>query len=165
VKQTIQPPPPLNLHSPRSASSPAPNVVDIFCSFRIAEAENEALQVVTQLRSRFGLNAVMINNVLNGGNIARQVSEAIVAAKLVIIFGTRTYGQATQSPCSTDEELAYIMEHKRDSFFWIKMCETFACSSAVFSLTNRFRHTRWLSGEDMPSGLIEEIVAKFRSLQ
>jgi hypothetical protein len=91
---------------------------------RYAEADTEATLVVTELRNR-GINAVMITDVPNGFSIDRAVAEAIVKAKLVVIFGTRSYGIETNSPCSTFQELSYIVDKKWNSFFLIKMCEYF----------------------------------------
>ena len=48
-----------------------------------------------------------------GESIPRQVAQNLVKAKLVVIFGTKTYGKETGSSYSTYQELQYVMEEKK----------------------------------------------------
>jgi hypothetical protein len=138
--------------------------VDIFCSLKFSEAQEQAQQLVVQLK-KSGLNAVIIDGNLmeeNPEDMSEQVADLLDASKMVIIFGTESYGKATASTFSTKEELQFVMAEKKP-FYLIKMCERFQDSRTRFYLPNESVATNWLPSEEMPSDLMESILLKYQS--
>jgi hypothetical protein len=133
-------------------------VVDMFCSLRFIEADAQAREVQKILREKHNLNAVIVCTP-QGEDIAAQVATLLDAAKMVIIFGTETYGKGTVN-FSTKEELQFIMDEKKP-FFLIKMCERFAESRTRLVLSKAVAYFPWMPSDPMPSNLISEIVAKY----
>jgi hypothetical protein len=136
--------------------------VDIFCSLRFVEASKEAHLIQDALKE-YKINAVIIDDVENGDDICGQVAELLDAAKMVIIFGTETYGKGTEASFSTKEELSFIMAEKKP-FFLLKMCERFLESRTRFHLPNSIAYMKWTPGTELAKDIVEAIVSKFHKL-
>jgi hypothetical protein len=132
--------------------------VDIFCSLRFAEALPQAKEIQKILREKHNLNAVIVSTP-QGEDIAAQVATLLDAARMVLIFGTETYGKGTVN-FSTKEELQFIMDEKKP-FFLIKMCDRFAESRTRLVLSKAVAYFLWMPTDPMPSNLIPEILAKY----
>jgi hypothetical protein len=128
----------------------------IFISVRFAEAGPEAELLKHALEKR-GITTFLCA-VHPGGDIAREIVNALSTCQLAIIMGTRTYGKDTGVGFSTFEELRYI--HKKKPFFLIKMCEMFEEPETVFRLGDSVSWFQWLPGRPMPEGLPFKIVEK-----
>jgi cobalamin-dependent methionine synthase I len=137
--------------------------IDIFCSLRFGEGMKYAKQVRDALRKQKNLNAVIVE-VPEGNDIASVVAEMIDAAKLVLIFGTQTYGVGTVS-FSTKEELQFVMDDKKP-FYLIKMCDKFSEARTRLMLHKGISYKYWnIKNDDpMPEDLIDQIVAKYQSV-
>ena len=133
---------------------------DIFCSLRFKEAMNEAKTVRRLLLEQHPLLKVTIIDVPEGQDIGDHVSKKLDASKLVIIFGTETYGLGTASCFSTKEELQYIKDSKKP-FFLIKMCDTFAEPRTRMILNGTVSYKLWLPNTPMPVDLISSIYKIF----
>jgi hypothetical protein len=138
------------------------NNVDIFCSLRFVEASKEAHLIQDALKE-YKINAVIIDDVENGDDICGQVAELLDAAKMVIIFGTETYGKGTEASFSTKEELQFIMAEKKP-FFLLKMCERFLESRTRFHLPNSIAYMKWTPGTELAKDIVEAIVSKFHKI-
>lgn len=132
--------------------------VDIFCSLRFAEALTQAKQIQKILRDEHNLNAVIVSTP-QGEDIAAQVATLLDAARMVLIFGTETYGKGTVN-FSTKEELQFVMDEKKP-FFLIKMCERFAEPRTRLVLSKAVAYFPWLPQDPLPPALISEIIAKY----
>lgn len=132
--------------------------VDMFCSLRFAEALPQAKEVQKILKEKHNLNAVIVSTP-QGEDIAAQVATLLDAARMVIIFGSETYGKGTVN-FSTKEELQFIMDEKKP-FFLIKMCERFAEPRTRLVLSKAVAYFLWMPNDPMPPSLIPELVAKY----
>jgi hypothetical protein len=132
----------------------------IFISLRFAEAGKEAEALKTALEAR-GISTFLCA-VQAGGDIAREIVNALHGCQLAIIMGTRTYGKDTGVGFSTFEELRFI--HKKKPFFLIKMCEMFEEPETVFRLGDSVSWFQWISGRPMPEDLVPKIVEKLASI-
>mmetsp|Transcript_15281 Transcript_15281/g.23011 ORF Transcript_15281/g.23011 Transcript_15281/m.23011 type:complete len:1048 (-) Transcript_15281:291-3434(-) len=132
--------------------------VDIFCSLRFAEAQKEAEDVQKIMKEKYDLNCKIIQPPV-GNDIAEEVATTLDAAKLVLIFGTETYGKGTVS-FSTKEELQFVMDEKKP-FFLLKMCDRFAESRTRLSLPNSVAYFPWPAGTPMPENLPAELMASY----
>ncbi|CAE7660400.1 NXNL2, partial [Symbiodinium microadriaticum] len=133
-------------------------VVDIFFSLRFGEAMDQAVMVRKLLKEQYDINGCIIE-VPPGQDIAEQVAEKLNSAKMVLIFGTETYGTGTVN-FSTKEELQFLMDEKKP-FFLIKMCEKFSVARTRLSLSNAVSYVKWNPGDPVPDNLISEIANKF----
>lgn len=133
--------------------------VDMFCSLRFAEAHPQALEIQKILREQHNLNAVIVSTP-QGEDIAAQVATLLDAARMVLIFGTETYGKGTVN-FSTKEELQFIMDEKKP-FFLIKMCDRFAEPRTRLVLSKAVAYFLWMPNDPMPPNLIPEILAKYQ---
>jgi hypothetical protein len=137
--------------------------VDMFCSLRFGEAMDQARSVQEALKNDFGLNAVIIGTEV-GNDIFDEIVAKISAAKMVIIFGSETYGRGTAACFSTKQELQFVQDENKP-FFLIKMCERFAETRTRMTLNNSVMYELWMPGTPMPDGLISKIVEKFNSVK
>eukprot|EP00056_Hartaetosiga_gracilis_P003428 m.63623 g.63623 ORF g.63623 m.63623 type:complete len:426 (+) comp11450_c0_seq1:72-1349(+) len=140
--------------------------VDIFISLRFSEAITGAEALRDKLEKK-GLN-VFLCAVQAGGDIMDQIVKNIDACKLVVIMGTTTYGQETDAPFSTCEELKFIMNEKKEMFL-VKMCERFETPLARFHLGGNVAYYMWTpktssKQKNVPSELVDAIVTKFSSI-
>jgi hypothetical protein len=136
-------------------------VVDVFISLRFAEAKTEAETLKTALEAS-GMR-VFLCAVNAGDDLHGKIAAAMVAAKLVVIMGTATYGMKTNSPCGTYEELQYTLG-SRKPFFLVKMCDRFETPLAQFNLTSGVMYHPWRPNTPMPRDLVGKIDEKLKSL-
>jgi len=68
-----------------------------------------------------------------GESIAKQIIDNLMHCKLAVILGSETYGQQTDSPFSTYDELTALRDHKIP-FFLVKTCAEFKEAHAKFHL-------------------------------
>jgi hypothetical protein len=133
----------------------------IFISLRFAEAGKEAEALKSALEAR-GISAFLCA-VHPGGDICREVVNALHGCQLAIIMGTRTYGKDTGAGFSTFEELRFIHGQKKP-FFLIKMCERFEEPETTFRLDSSVSYFQWFSGRPMPNDLVPKILEKLTSI-
>lgn len=133
----------------------------IFLSLRQAEAEKEGKLLKNALEAK-GISTFLCA-VDPGGDIKREIVNALNECHLAIILGTRTYGQDTRVGFSTFEELRFICKEK--PFFLIKMCDTFEEPETRFSLPDSVSWFPWTPGSPMPKDLLSKIVTKLESVR
>ncbi len=151
--------------SATTAPSP-PDPPDIFISLRFAEALDEAKALKAALTA-CGAN-VFLCAVDPGDAIDQAIITALGSCRLVVILATRTYGKATGFPCSTHEELKYIIGHKKP-FFLVKMCEEYEEEYAKFHLPVTTMHYLWQPQTPQersraPPQLVEDIMQKLSTV-
>jgi hypothetical protein len=95
-------------------------MVQLFISCRFGEALEQAEMLKSAL-DKEDISCFLFS-VHAGDSIGEAVMANLVEAELVIILGTATYGQKTDSKFSTFHELKYIMDADKP-FFLIKMCD------------------------------------------
>jgi hypothetical protein len=139
---------------PLTALMTAPRV---FLSVRFAEAMDEAVTVKGALEAR-GVPTFLCD-VPEGDDLGHAISLNLVQCELVVIFGTETYGEKTQSVLSTFEELRFVLDKKRP-FFVIKMCSEYKDPFTQIQLTNSVAYFPWEKGTSMPKDLPDRIVKK-----
>lgn len=108
-------------------------MAEVFLSLRFAEAMEQAKMVKNGL-SESGISCFLCS-VSEGHSIADAVVNNLTKAKLVVIFGSHTYGQKTDNSYSTYNELKFIHTAKKP-FFLLKMCDNFLEPLALFSFTD-----------------------------
>lgn len=135
---------------------------DIFISLRYKEAKVEGYalrEALLQLQPEVN---VYINDTEVGNDLLVEIAQMLHAATLVVVMGTETYGEATNSSFSTHEELKSIAAKKKPVFL-IKMCsELNTLASFIFSTT---KFEIWPPGTRIPSGLAEHVLARLDSLK
>jgi hypothetical protein len=114
-----------------TTAQPPQDPPDIFILLRFAEALEEAKALKAALAA-CGAN-VFLCAVDPGASINKAIITALESSRLVVILATRTYGKETGFPCSTYEELEYIVGHKKP-FFLVKMCDEYQEPHAKFHL-------------------------------
>jgi hypothetical protein len=128
---------------------------DIVFSFRIAESSNEVDQLEAGLKL-VGLKTFRCDQVPNSALFPVIIGEKLDQCKVVVIMGSRTYGTRTTGGFSTFEELGFVLsEGKR--YYLVKMCDRFELPEIRLMIPPGIRYTRWLPGDQIPSGLIREI--------
>jgi hypothetical protein len=152
--------------SPTSAPNSPQDFPDIFISLRFVEALEEAKALKTAL-TVFGLN-VFLCAVDPGDAIDQAIITALENCRLVVIMATRTYGRATGFPCSTHEELKYIVGHKKP-FFLVKMCDEYEEAYAKFNLPVQTMHFPWQPAtaaerNRVPPQLVVDIINKLGTI-
>jgi len=132
---------------------------DIFISFRIKETLMEAKALKQRLESH-GIK-VFLCEVTPGGDIAKAIMLALEHCALVIIMGSKSYGEETNSSYSTYEELRYVMDRCKP-YYLIKMCDDFQTPSARFALRRDISYYEWQPPKvDMvmvPDELVKQII-------
>jgi hypothetical protein len=132
----------------------------VFISLRFAESENEANALKNALEEK-GISTFLCA-VLPGGDIRREIVNALSSCQLAIIMGTKTYGRETSVGYSTFDELRFIHE-ERKPFFLVKMCERFEEAETRFLLGSSVCFIQWFPGSQMPGDLIAKIIEKLAS--
>jgi len=135
--------------------------VDIFISFRFAEAYDEAMQLKTALESRG--KRVFLSNVLPGGNLQEAIYTALDRCQLCVCLASETYGKSTTS-FSTYHELNYVI-NERIAFFLVKMCDRWAEPSVRGIFGDRTSYLDWRPGNPMPIGTVDMILTKLNKEQ
>eukprot|EP01040_Poterioochromonas_malhamensis_P013606 gene13606-14991_t len=131
----------------------------IFISLRFSEAKREG-KILKQALEAKGISTFLCA-VDPGGDIKREIVNALNKCHLAIIMGTRTYGQDTRVGFSTFEELRFICKEK--PFFLIKMCDKFEEPETRFSLHHSVSWFPWTPGSPIPKDLISKIIEKLES--
>jgi small GTP-binding protein len=145
----------------KSSSFPFfPAMHQVFISLRFAESEKEANTLKSALEEK-GISTFLCA-VHPGGDIRREIVNALSSCQLAIILGTKTYGKDTGVGYSTFEELRFI-HGERKPFFLVKMCERFEEPETRFLLDSSVCFIKWFPGSQMPSDLITKIVEKLTS--
>eukprot|EP01040_Poterioochromonas_malhamensis_P008414 gene8414-9102_t len=132
----------------------------IFISLRFSEAKREG-KILKQALEAKGISTFLCA-VDPGGDIKREIVNALNKCHLAIIMGTRTYGQDTRVGFSTFEELRFICKEK--PFFLIKMCDKFEEPETRFSLHHSVSWFPWTPGSPIPKDLISKIIEKLESV-
>ena len=143
-----------------STSRSATPLYDFFISFRFGEAHAEALRTKADLEAAG--KTVFISDVQSGGNLEEVICEALDKCKMVIVFGTATYGRSTTS-FSTYHEINYTIDEKRP-FYLIKMCDRWEETHVRMKFGQRTMYTLWMPGDPMPNDLIANILAKLDTI-
>jgi WD40 repeat protein len=133
----------------------------IFISLRFAEAGPEAEALKQALEAR-GISTFLCA-VHPGGDIAREIVNALHGCQLAIIMGTRTYGKDTGVGYSTFEELRFIKDDRK-LFFLVKMCERFEEPETRFRLDSSVSYFQWFPGRPLPEDLVPKILEKLSSI-
>ncbi|EGD75358.1 hypothetical protein PTSG_06434 [Salpingoeca rosetta] len=124
----------------------------VFISLRFSEA-SQALKKALERRSV--------------PTIADAVIGAIDECELVVIMGTHTYGEKTDSPFGSSEELEFIINEKKP-FFLVKMCDRFKHAKPRFWLPPTISYHLWkpqgAERFDPPRSLIDAILAKLKDV-
>lgn len=138
-------------------------MVQVFLSLRFGEAMEQAKMVKSELEKQ-GVSCFLCV-VHEGENIARIVADNLCAAELFVVFGTRTYGTETGTPCNTADELAFIKNEKKP-YFLIKMCEKFEDSVARMYFTSSVFNYPWMPKDHavLPKDLVSRIIEKLRAI-
>lgn len=146
-----------------------PTEGDIFFSLRFGEdQEHQAvMQHARNLRSdlttKYGLDVVLLDNLVNCDNISKAVSNGLSKAKLVVIFGTVDYGKETSVNFSTDGELQLALDDKVPLYL-IKMCDNFEDANTRMRLPSSLLNIKWMPNEPRPLDIVDKIYAKFKTL-
>ena len=143
-----------------STSRSATPLYDFFISFRFGEAHAEALRTKADLEAAG--KTVFISDVQSGGNLEEVICEALDKCKMVIVFGTATYGRSTTS-FSTYHEINYTIDEKKP-FYLIKMCDRWEETHVRMKFGQRTMYTLWMPGDPMPNDLIANILAKLDTI-
>ena len=90
----------------------------------------------------------------------------MVDAKLIIVFGSKTYGSKTASKCSTYHEINFIMDDHKP-FFLVKMCKQFDLASTRVLLNRDIAYQNWYAQDkpDIPCGLVDAILTKLETIR
>ena len=84
-------------------------------------------------------------------------------AKLIVIFGSRTYGDPGTTTFGTDKERDFIMDRKIP-YFLIKMCDRFEDLETFFSIPRRFRYEFWKPGDPLSDRLVNKVIERFDNI-
>ena len=128
-----------------------------FISLRFAEAKSEALLLKSALEEK-GISTFLCD-ILEGGDIAAAIIQAIDSCELCIIMGSETYGTDSGAGFSTFEELRFIIDEKKP-FFLVKMCEKFTVPETRFRLGKAVSYFPWGPGQPMPNDIVGRIIDK-----
>ncbi|EGD79779.1 hypothetical protein PTSG_10764 [Salpingoeca rosetta] len=137
----------------------------VFISLRFSEAmeESEALKKALDKRGV----PTFLCAVSSGDSIADAVIEAIDECELVVIMGTHTYGEKTDSKFSSREELEFIINDEKP-FFLVKMCDRFKHAKTRFWLPPTIAYHPWQpQGAERsapPDELVDAIIAKLKDV-
>ena len=128
--------------------------VEVFISFRFAEAEAQAKELQQALQGQ-GLKT-FVSNEAPGASLQEAISSALGQSRVQVMMATRTYGKKTNETFSTLQEMNYALNHTP---FLIKMCDAWEEPAAELALDGRM-YELWMPDMPMPSGLPDSIVAK-----
>jgi hypothetical protein len=131
------------------------SISPIFLSLRFEEAQDEALCLQAALQER-GIDSFFCG-LHDGERLADEIAVQLTGAKLVIVFGTKTYGRRTASPFSSNQELHYIMSSQKP-FLLLRMCDSFEEPLSQFYLTKDIKYFEWFPGMEMHPDLVDRIV-------
>jgi len=141
--------------------------IDVFISFRFAEAHREALRLKAALEA-LGL-VVFLSDVSPGGDLQDVIADALASCKLAIILATKTYGAKTNGLFDTSAEMNFIVDNGRKPFYLVRMIpfgEDWAESRTTMAFPSSVMQKLWLAGNDdpMPWDLVFEVCDKLRGL-
>jgi len=140
--------------------------IDVFISFRFAEAHREALMIKAALEA-LGL-VVFLSNVSPGGDLQDVISEALGMCKFAIILATKTYGAKTNGLFDTSNEMNFIISQQKP-FYLVRMIpfdENWAEMRTTVAFPPSIMQKFWLpgNGDPMPWDLVPEVCDKLRVL-
>jgi hypothetical protein len=140
--------------------------IDVFISFRFAEAHREALMIKAALEA-LGL-VVFLSNVSPGGDLQDVISEALGMCKFAIILATKTYGAKTNGLFDTSNEMNYIISRSKP-FYLVRMIpfdEEWAEMRTNVAFPPSIMQKFWLAGngDPMPTDLVPEVCDTLRIL-
>ena len=148
---------------PTTTSPKANEKLMIFLSLRFGEAFRHAAIVKEALEKELK-QPVYLCSVPEGESIAADIAENLQKSKLVVIFGTETYGIKTASSFSTYQEMIYILDKKKP-FFLIKMCDEFREPLTDFYFNSTISYFMWDANAPMlPMDLVSHIGIRLNSL-
>jgi hypothetical protein len=141
--------------------------IDVFISFRFAEAHREALRLKAALEA-LGL-VVFLSDVSPGGDLQGVIADALASCKLAIILATKTYGAKTNGLFDTSAEMNYIVDNGRKPFYLVRMIpfgEDWTEMRTTMAFPSSVMQKLWLAGNDdpMPRDLVTEVCDKLRGL-
>ena len=140
---------------------------DGFCSFRFGPRNGEPeARVTKQALEARGVSA-FLSQAVGGDNLSKLISDALVGCQMAIIFANRTYGARTNDMFDTGRERDFILSKKKP-YYLIRMIpfeESWAESETEVAFPSSVMQKLWLPGTPMPDDLIDEIVAKLRSVR
>jgi hypothetical protein len=142
----------------RRSITPASEVYDVFISFRFGEAHAEALALKAALEQQ--QLRVFLSDVAAGGDLQDVISQALVNTHVAVILASKTYGQKTNRLFDTSNERNFIVE-KRKPFYLVRMIcvnEEWKVPATAVAFSSTIMYKLWLPGEQMPPGMVDEIV-------
>jgi hypothetical protein len=126
----------------------------VFISFRLSEAGSAA----EHLKAALSLRNVtaFVAHVDSSGNIAEDVSAALLDCELFVILGTANFGEETDVQFSTFNELRMARQEMKPLFL-IKMCDDFRVPMARFWLPESMPYVVWEPCTDVPREVVDGI--------
>jgi len=134
--------------------------VDIFISFRFAEAHAEAKALKTALEAR--QLRVYVAGELPGEVLDEVIFAALDSCRLAILLASESYGCRTNS-FSTFNELNFVLDEPKP-FYLVKMCERWSEAHVRGKFGSFTMYKEWEPGEPLPDTVVDEIQAKLDSL-
>ncbi|XRB24114.1 SAP domain-containing protein [Pseudoscourfieldia marina] len=135
---------------------------DIAFSLRFGEAKDDAKILKQRLEER-GFR-VYLASVKSGDDIADDIVQNFVAAKLIVVFGSYSYGDPGTSWFGTDKELRWLLK-KRKPYFLIKMCTDFKHEWVDLAIPSSVSYEMWEPGTPLKDDLVDKIVEKLRGIE
>jgi WD40 repeat protein len=137
----------------------------LFISFHFEEASEEA-DALNQALAIGGVPVLLCAEEA-GGDVEEEISSSVAGAPLVIVMGTKKYGQETASNFSTYHQLRFLVKKKKPIFL-IKMCDDFEEPCARLQLPVSSTNFRWTpdpaNRSKVPDGLVRQIKDKLAVL-
>jgi WD40 repeat protein len=137
----------------------------LFISFHFEEASEEA-DALNQALAIGGVPVLLCAEEA-GGDVEEEIFSSVAGAPLVIVMGTKKYGQETASNFSTYHQLRFLVKKKKPIFL-IKMCDDFEEPCARLQLPVSSTNFRWTpdpaNRSKVPDGLVRQIKDKLAAL-
>ena len=138
-------------HLPRS--TPASKDPPVFISFRVNEAKTEA-RILQGRLAVMGVGAfVSEGGIDDAEDWRRRIGGALLAAKVMVVLGTKTYGAKGSSSQGTWEELLYAKKREAPMgamrIFVVQMCDVYEKPETELEL-DKYQAPRWEPGEPLP---------------
>ncbi|KAF5836740.1 ankyrin repeat-containing domain protein [Dunaliella salina] len=152
----------------RSAASPsatksstgafAQRKIDVFVSFRVKEAEPEAIALKRALEAENLSVFCSSVDIPKGSDWVQTIAEALRASTLVAVLATPTYGSRGTDSFATSEELNFALR-KRKLLYVVPMAEEWENAATDLLLGNIQKGAQWETNRNVaPSAIVNDIV-------
>ncbi|KAF5828551.1 ankyrin repeat-containing domain protein [Dunaliella salina] len=141
-----------------STGTSAQRKIDVFVSFRVKEADTEAIALKRALEAENLSVFCSSVDIPRGADWVRTITAALHAASMVVVLATPTYGSEGTDSFGTAEELSYAKKKKK-LLYVVPMADEWEDPTTDVLLGMIQKGAQWVTDRNVaPSAIVNDIV-------